>query len=69
MFNLSFTRDDVKRVVWTFLMAAFGVFVALLADWFTNGGDLNWKVWAIAALAAGVSAVKNLLLADGSTLK
>lgn len=69
MFQIGFTKDDVKRVVWTFVMAAFGVFVALGAEWIQNGGEFNWKVWAIAALAAGVSAVKNLVLADGSTFK
>lgn len=66
---MGLTSSDVRRIVWTFIMAAAGVFVALMADWFTNGGDFNWKVWAVAAIAAGISAVKNAVLSDTSTIK
>jgi len=50
-------------------MAAAGVFTALLADWFESGGEFNWKVWAIAAVAAGFSAVKNGVLSEESSVK
>jgi hypothetical protein len=66
---MNLTQDDVKRIIWTFVMAAGGVLIALAFEWFSNGGDLNWKVWAVAAVAAGISAVKNLLTNPGDVLK
>ena len=60
---------DVKRIAWTFVMSAGAVLIALALDWFGTGGELNWKVWAIAALAAGISAVKNAALQDGNVIK
>ena len=74
MFGISFTKDDLKRVVWTFVQAFLGaVAVALAAQtqlpnsW--SGAKQVALAVAVAGVAAGVSAVKNLVLADGSTLK
>lgn len=67
--DFSLNGKDWTRIIWTFVMAAGAVLVALAADWFQSGGELNWKVWAVAAVAAGWSAVKNFVLADTSTLK
>jgi hypothetical protein len=69
MFEFGFNASDVRRIAWTFFMAAGAVFTALAAKWFEDGGDLNWKAWAVAALAAGISAVKNGSLSDTSNLK
>lgn len=73
MFNLGFTQDDVKRVVWTAIQAFLGA-VLVLAPGILQAP--NWetaKTLGIAALVAGVaaafSALKNLLLGDGSALK
>ena len=66
---MGLTGSDIRRVVWTFVMTAAGVFAALAAEWFKDGGDLNWKAWAVAAIAAGISAVKNAVLDDTSTIK
>lgn len=73
---MNFTKDDVKRVVWTFVQAFVIVFAAGIGDLvnaFKSGG-LDAAQAAIVALicaagAAGISALKNLLLADGSALK
>lgn len=68
MISIGLTADDVKRIAWTFVMAALGVLIASAQGW-VNGGDSNWKAWVIAAIAAGVSAVKNGLLSDTSPIK
>jgi hypothetical protein len=61
--SIGFTKKDAVRAVWTFLFAALGYLVIVQPK------DLaSWKVAAVAAVAAGVSAVKNLLLGE-STLK
>jgi ferric-dicitrate binding protein FerR (iron transport regulator) len=62
--ELKFTKRDAMRAVWTFLFAALGVIVVAKPQ----SGD-EWKVAAVAAVAAGIGAVKNLILRDGSTLK
>lgn len=61
MFNIGFTTKDLIRSIWTFL-AAFAVTMAGY-----NGDVSKAALWA--AVAAGIVAVKNLLLADGSTIK
>ena len=64
MFGLSFTKKDVVRAIWTFI---FGV-----AGFITIYGGIppaEWKPFAVGAAAAGLSAVKNLVFADGSTIK
>jgi hypothetical protein len=60
-FGIGFTKRDVIRSVWSFI-AAFAV--TMLAQ----DGDLSSSALAGAAVA-GLIAVKNLILADGSTLK
>lgn len=70
---MNFTTDDIKRVVWTFLMAGGAAFL-LLAPGILGAPNLQEAKAAgiaalIACLAAGFSAVKNLLLNPGDTLK
>lgn len=74
MFHLSFTKDDLKRVVWTFLQAFVGALLVAVGAQSTI--PQSWSeakqvaiAAVLAAVAAGVSAVKNLVLADGSPLK
>ena len=70
---MSFTRDDLKRVGWTALQAFLGA-VLVLAPGILEAPNLgDAKSLAVAALVAGIaaaiSAVKNLVLDDGSALK
>jgi hypothetical protein len=72
--KIGFTKDDLKRVAWTFVQAALGALVVGLSaqSKIPNNLDDGKQValgLAFAAVAAGISAVKNGLLADGSTLK
>lgn len=60
MFDLGFTRRDAVRAVSVFLVA----FVVTLA----GTSDLN-KAALYAACTAGILAVKNYLLADGTLAK
>lgn len=62
---LGFNRDDLSRVVWTFIQAG----VAFAAVQAALGHDVTGKAVVIGAVAAGISAVKNFVLADGSQLK
>lgn len=62
---LGFTRDDLSKVVWTFVQAA----VAFAAVQSVLGNDISSKAVVVGAVAAGISAVKNFVLADGSKLK
>lgn len=59
---------DWARIAWTFVQAAVGY---ALAVWLTpiSGEPFNWRAVVVGALAAAVSAVKNLILADSSTIK
>jgi hypothetical protein len=64
---------DVRRIVWTGLQA-FLAAVLVLAPGILNAPNLEAaKTLGVAALVAGIaaalSALKNLLLDDGSTLK
>lgn len=68
MLEFGLSLKDVKRIAWTFAMAALAVLIASATDWI-NGGELNWKAWAIAAIAAGISAVKNGSLPENHALK
>jgi hypothetical protein len=64
MFGISFTKSDLVRAIWTFLFGVAG-YVAV-----TGGGvPDDWKAFAAGAVMAGLSAVKNLVLKDGTTLK
>jgi hypothetical protein len=61
IFGISFSLKDAIRSAWTFAAA----FTAVMVGY---GGDVDEAaLWA--AAAAGLVAVKNLLLADGSTAK
>lgn len=71
---MTFTRDDVKRVIWTFVQAGIGAAVVVLSaqsqlpkDW--DGAKQVGYAVVVAFVAAGLSALKNLLTPSGSTLK
>jgi len=70
---MELTAQDVKRVVWTFVQAAVGSFLVAVAGIAASPSFSAAKALAIAAstggIAAGWSAVKNLILTDTSTLK
>lgn len=66
---MNLTRDDVKRVIWTFIQAAFAVVIAGVIGLLRDSVAFDWEVVGIAALAAGASAVKNLFTDPGDTLK
>ncbi len=68
MFSLGFNSADLRRVVWTFLLAAGGYAIAQASGW-VSGGKVEWPALVVGLLAAGGSAVKNLVLADGSSIK
>jgi len=73
MFGLSFTFDDLKRMIWTAVQAGVLAFLVLAPGILTAPNLTEAKALAIAALiaagAAALSALKNLILNDGSTLK
>ena len=64
---------DIRRIVWTFAQGFIGALVVLGAGVAQAPDFQTAKAVGIAALvgafAAGLSAVKNLLLNDGSSLK
>ena len=70
---MTFTKDDLKRVLWTAVQAGLATFVALAGGWFAAPNLANAKAIGIAvivaAFAAGLSALKNLVLADGTWAK
>ena len=70
---MSFTRDDLKRVGWTALQAFLATLLVLAPGILEapNLGDAKSLAVAalVAAISAAISAVKNLVLADGSALK
>lgn len=53
-------RDLVKRAAWTFIQSAGGVFLAGLA---VNINQVQLKALVVAAIAAGLSALKGLIIA------
>ena len=70
---MGLNESDIKRVIWTAIEAFVGA-VLILAPGILQAPNLEGaKTLGIAALVAGVaaalSALKNLLLNDGSTLK
>lgn len=65
---MDFTVDDVKRVLWTFVFTAGSIALAAALDW-VGGNPVAWRTVVVAAVAAGMSAVKNLLTPTGSVLK
>jgi len=67
MFGISFTTKDLIRAVWTFVFGALGFLIAVQTE--IIGGDFDARAIAVGAIAAGFSALKNLVFADGSTIK
>ena len=67
MFNIGFTVKDFVRAGWTFIFGALSY--VLLAQTDIINGSVDWKAVAVGAAAAGLSALKNLVLADGTTVK
>lgn len=66
MFGLSFGKKDLVRSAWAFgitFFTALGASAASVHDLSTA------KAALVAAVVAGLVAVKNLVLADGSTIK
>lgn len=65
--------SDIRRIVWTAVFAFLGTFLSLAAGAgdFHDFGELKAAALSLipAAIAAAFSAVKNLVLADGSSLK
>jgi hypothetical protein len=73
MFGLSFTLDDLKRALWTAVQAGVLAFLVLAPGILMAPNLAEAKALGIAALiaagAAAFSALKNLILSDGSALK
>lgn len=65
MFEVNFTTKDAVRAAWAFVFGALGY--VLIAQPQLEAGA--WRAIAIGAVAAGLSAAKNLLLADGTVAK
>ena len=70
---MGLNESDIKRVIWTAAQAFLGA-VLVLAPGILQAPNMETaKALGIAALVAGVaaalSALKNLVLNDGSTLK
>ena len=73
MFGLSFTLKDVVRAAWAAVfafIAVFGVLVTGISS-FKSVDEAKAAALALipAAIAAALSAFKNAILADGTTLK
>jgi membrane protein DedA with SNARE-associated domain len=64
MFHINFTTKDLVRALWAFIFGALG-YIAVVQPTSSN----EYKAAIAGAVAAGLSAVKNLVTADGSTLK
>ena len=64
---MTFTKDDVKRVLWTFVFTAVSIAVVQATDLLS--GTVSWKTVLVASIAAGLSAVKNLVTDTGSAWK
>jgi hypothetical protein len=66
-------KDTIKRVAWTFVQAFVGAFLILAPGFFKapNLGEARALIVAalVASLAAGVSAVKNLLAKPESAVR
>lgn len=67
MFGLGFTTKDLIRAIWSFVFGALGYVVLVQAD--VIGGTVDLKALAAGAVVAGLSALKNFVLAEGTTLK
>lgn len=68
MFGFRFTIKDAVRVAWTFVQGMVAYALAALAGW-VPGDVFDWRAFVVGALAAGLSAVKNYVLADSAPIK
>jgi hypothetical protein len=70
---MTFTKEDLKRVFWTGVQAGLAVLLTLAPGLWQAPNLSTAKAIAIAvvaaAVAAGLSALKNLVLADGTWAK
>jgi hypothetical protein len=70
MFELGFGVDDVKRAVWTAVQAFLAAFIVLAPGIWTAPNLEGAKAAGLAALtagiAAGLSALKNYILAPAA---
>jgi hypothetical protein len=71
---MTFTKDDLHRVIWTFIQAFLGGLLAGIAA--LGGIPSTWDAakaaglgLVVGAIAAGISAIKNLFLVDGTWAK
>lgn len=73
MFSFGLNSTDVKKIVWTGLQAFVGAFIATAQGWGAIPNLDTAKAAAVsAAIAAGaavISLIKNLVLGDGSAIK
>lgn len=71
--KISFTIKDGVRVVWVFVAAFFGLYYSFIQGLGPLKSFQEMKAAAAAlfpaAIIAGVTALKNLVLKDGTTLK
>lgn len=70
MFEFGFTKKDLVRAIWSFVFGFVGFYI-LNTTQVVNADDPAAAAAALltGAAMAGLSALKNLLLKDGSTLK
>jgi len=70
---LGLNEIDIRRIVWTFVQGFVGALLVLAPGVLQAPNMETVKALGISALvgaiAAGISAVKNLVLDDGSSLK
>jgi hypothetical protein len=70
---MGLNETDIRRILWTFVQAFLASFLVTVAGVASSPSFSAAKAVVISAVvgafAAGVSAVKNLFLNDGSTLK
>lgn len=59
---------DWARIAWTFVQGFLAYAVLATAN-YVPGDFFDWRAVVVGAVAAGFSAVKNLVLADTSPLK
>lgn len=71
---MTFTKDDFKRVLWTFIQAFLGGLIVGVAA--LGGIPDTWDAakaaglgLVVGAIAAGIAAIKNLFLVDGTWAK
>lgn len=71
---MTFTKDDLKRVIWTVIQAGLGAAVVVISaqgsipkDWDT-AQQVGYAA-IIAFVAGAISALKNALLNDSSSIK